>query len=63
MVLSVLNLAYWGVNLFGFLLPVAALRYMRAHFLCVEVEQVTTRTGMEEPLGSCRSFLSLPVRF
>jgi len=46
--LAVANLIYWGVNLFGFLLPVAAMRYMRAHFYCVEAEQVTTRVGLEE---------------
>lgn len=50
-VLSILSFGYWAANLFGFLLPLAALRYLRAHFLCVEVEQVTTRSGMEETLG------------
>jgi len=45
------NLFYWAINLFGFLLPVAVLRYMRAHFHCVEAEQVITRPGMEESIG------------
>lgn len=49
--LAALNLIYWTVNLFGFLVPVAVIRYMRAHFLCVECEQVTTRSGMEESIG------------
>jgi hypothetical protein len=46
--LAVANFLYWTLNLFGFLLPVAVMRYMRAHFYCVEAEQVTTRAGMEE---------------
>jgi hypothetical protein len=33
------------------LLPVATLRYMRAHFFCVEAEQVLTRPGMEDSIG------------
>ena len=45
------NLAYWSLNLFAFLLPVAVMKYMRAHFFCVEAEQVVTRAGMEESLG------------
>jgi hypothetical protein len=46
-----LNLAFWSVNLFGFLLPVATMRYLRAHFFMVEAEQVTLRPGMEETIG------------
>jgi hypothetical protein len=46
--LVVLNLVYTTVNLFGFLLPVAVPRYLRAHVLGVEVEQVTMRPGMED---------------
>jgi hypothetical protein len=49
--LALANLMYWALNLFGFLLPVAAMRYMRAHFYCVEAEQVITRAGMEESIG------------
>jgi hypothetical protein len=49
--LAVANFLYWTLNLFGFLLPVAVMRYMRAHFYCVEAEQVTTRVGMEESIG------------
>ena len=49
--LAGLNLAYWSVNLFGYLLPVAAIRYMRAHFFCVEAEQVVTRPGLETSAG------------
>jgi hypothetical protein len=50
-VLAIANLMYWCANLFGFLLPVATLRYMRAHFFCVEAEQVLTRPGMEDSIG------------
>ncbi len=42
-VLAVGNFVYWGLNLFGFLLPVATMRYMRSHFFCVEAEEVTLR--------------------
>jgi hypothetical protein len=49
--LAIVNLAYWGANLFAFLLPVATIRYMRAHFFCVEAEEVKTRIGMEESVG------------
>ena len=46
------NLAYSAIHLFGILIPVAGLRYMRAHFLGVEAQQVTLRPGMgEETLG------------
>jgi hypothetical protein len=46
-----LNLAFWSVNLFGFLIPVAVMRYLRAHFFMVEAEQVTLRSGMEDTIG------------
>lgn len=49
--LAIGNLVYWSLNLFGFLLPVAAMRYLRAHCFAVEAEQVTTRSGMEESVG------------
>mmetsp|Transcript_3622 Transcript_3622/g.6178 ORF Transcript_3622/g.6178 Transcript_3622/m.6178 type:complete len:201 (-) Transcript_3622:51-653(-) len=49
--LAGLNLAYWSVNLFGYLIPIAAMRYMRAYFLCVEAEQVVTRPGFENTAG------------
>jgi hypothetical protein len=39
------NFVYWGTNLFGFLLPVASLRYMRSHFFCVEAQEVVLRRG------------------
>lgn len=42
-VLAVANLLYWSTNLFGFLLPIAVMRYLRAHFMCVEAEQVVLR--------------------
>ena len=45
------NLIYWALNLFAFLLPIASLRYMRAHFFNVEAEQVTIRPGMESSIG------------
>jgi hypothetical protein len=45
------NLLYWALNLFGFLLPIASIRYMRAYFFNVEAEQVTTRPGMGNSVG------------
>jgi len=44
---AVMNLIYWALNLFGFLLPIASVRCMRAHFFNIEAEQVTIRPGME----------------
>lgn len=49
--LAISNFVYWSVNLFGFLIPVATMKYMRAHFFFVEAQQVTTRAGMEETVG------------
>jgi len=42
-VLSLVNFAYWGTNLFGFLIPVASLKYFKSHFLAVEAQEVTLR--------------------
>jgi hypothetical protein len=49
--LAISNAVYWTVNLFAFLIPVASVRYMRAHFFGVEAADVTTRIGMEESTG------------
>ena len=44
-ILALGNFVYWGANLFGFLVPVASLRYMRSHFFCVEAQEVVLRKG------------------
>ena len=49
--LGIINAAYWALNLFVFLIPIASTRYMRAHFFGVEAEGVTTRIGLEETMG------------
>ena len=49
--LGILNAGYGAINLFAFLIPIASVRYMRAHFFGVEAEEVTTRIGLEETLG------------
>lgn len=49
-VLGVANLLYWYTNLLLFL-PVAVLRYLRAHFYCVEAVEVTVRKGSECSVG------------
>ena len=49
--LAVANYVYWAANLFGFLLPVASVRYMRAHFFCVEAEEVQLREGQVVSAG------------
>ncbi|CAJ1951748.1 unnamed protein product [Cylindrotheca closterium] len=49
--LAIANGVYWFSNLFFFLLPVATMRYMRAHFLSVEASEVKMRIGMEESIG------------
>lgn len=46
-----LNLVYTLINVFGFLIPVALMRYMRAHFFAVEAASVAIHPGMEETLG------------
>ncbi|KAL3803879.1 hypothetical protein HJC23_004041 [Cyclotella cryptica] len=48
--LGVTNLLYWYANLLLFL-PVAVLRYLRAHFYCVEAVEVTVRKGSECSVG------------
>ena len=49
--LSVANFAYWGMNLFAFLIPIAAVRYMRSYFYAVEAEEVIARKGDEDNIG------------
>lgn len=49
--LAIANLTYWMANLFGFLIPVAAVKYMRAHFFAVEASEVTMHPGMEDSVG------------
>lgn len=49
--LGVINIVYWALNLFAFLIPIASVRYMRAYFFGVEAEEVTTRIGLEETTG------------
>eukprot|EP00531_Pseudo-nitzschia_arenysensis_P015530 CAMPEP_0116154762 /NCGR_PEP_ID=MMETSP0329-20121206/21952_1 /TAXON_ID=697910 /ORGANISM="Pseudo-nitzschia arenysensis, Strain B593" /LENGTH=351 /DNA_ID=CAMNT_0003651761 /DNA_START=44 /DNA_END=1097 /DNA_ORIENTATION=+ len=49
--LGIINAVYWAINLFAFLIPIASVRYMRAHFFGVEAEEVKTRIGLEETLG------------
>ncbi|KAL7529142.1 hypothetical protein ACHAWF_002854 [Thalassiosira exigua] len=48
---GVANLLYWYANLFFFLIPVGVVRYLRAHFFCVEAVEVTVRKGAENSVG------------
>jgi hypothetical protein len=50
-ILGVLNGFYWSMNLFGFLIPIASLRYLRAHYFCVEVSEVVVREGGDHNIG------------
>ena len=43
--LAFINLLYWGVNLFGFLIPIATMRYLGSYFFCIEASEVTMREG------------------
>lgn len=52
------NMIYWTLNLFGFLLPVATLRYLRAHFFCIEAEEVVVRPGSEDGVGLLTNVVS-----
>lgn len=49
--LSIANFAYWGMNLFAFLIPIAAVRYMRSYFYAVEAEEIIARKGDEDNIG------------
>lgn len=49
--LALVNFVYWGFNLFGFLIPIAAMRYMRSYFFGVEAEEVLVREGDEDNIG------------
>ena len=49
--LGIANLFYWYANLFLFLIPVGVIRYLRAHFFCVEATEVTVRKGGESSVG------------
>ncbi|KAL7431765.1 hypothetical protein ACHAXH_001834 [Discostella pseudostelligera] len=50
-VLGIVNLLFWFANLIFFLIPVGVIRYLRAHFYCVEAEEVTVRKGGESSIG------------
>lgn len=49
--LALLNLIYWSLNLFAFLIPNATMKYLRAHFFCVEAREVTLRAEGEIGAG------------
>jgi len=49
--LGLANLLYWYANLLFFLIPVGVVRYLRAHFFCVEAVEVTVRNGGESSIG------------
>jgi len=46
--LAISNVVYWMADMFGFLLPVVTMKYMRAHFFCVEASEVSLQEGLEE---------------
>ncbi|KAK1748004.1 hypothetical protein QTG54_001967 [Skeletonema marinoi] len=50
-ILGISNLLYWYANLLLFLIPVGVVRYMRAHFFCVEAVEVTVRKGGDASVG------------
>lgn len=50
-VLGLANLLYWYANLFLFLVPVGVVRYLRAHFFCIEAVEVTVRKGGDGSVG------------
>ncbi|KAL3799604.1 hypothetical protein ACHAWO_008920 [Cyclotella atomus] len=49
-ILGIANLLYWYINL-GVFLPVAVVRYLRSHFICVEASEVSLRKGYEGSAG------------
>ena len=50
-ILGIGNLLYWYANLLFFLIPVGVVRYLRAHFFCVEAIEVTVRKGGDASVG------------
>ena len=50
-ILGISNLLYWYANLILFLIPVGVVRYLRAHFFCVEAVDVTVRKGGDTSVG------------
>ena len=50
-ILGISNLLYWYANLLFFLIPVGVVRYLRAHFFCVEAAEVTVRKGGDASVG------------
>lgn len=50
-ILGITNLLYWYANLLFFLIPVGVVRYLRAHFFCVEAVEVTVRKGGDASVG------------
>jgi hypothetical protein len=50
-ILGISNLLYWYANLLLFLIPVGVVRYLRAHFFCVEAVEVTVRKGGDASVG------------
>lgn len=50
-ILGISNLLYWYANLLFFLIPVGVVRYLRAHFFCVEAVEVTVRKGGDASVG------------
>ena len=50
-VLGIFNLLYWYANLFLFLIPIGVVRYLRAHFFCIEATEVIVRKGGEDSVG------------
>lgn len=42
---------YWAVHLFGFLIPIGVMRYLRAHFFCIEAEEVRIHEGNHDSIG------------
>ena len=50
--LGIVNLMLYSyANLLFFLVPVGVVRYMRAHFYCMEAVEVTVREGVEGSVG------------
>jgi hypothetical protein len=45
--LGIANLLYWYANLLFFLVPVGVVRYLQAHYFCVEAVEVTIWEGVE----------------
>jgi hypothetical protein len=48
---AVFSFLYGTAHLFGFLIPIGVMRYLRAHFFHIEAREVSIQEGNNESIG------------